>query len=42
LSPCVTTIGLYQDNQLVAVGKLGRPIKNLIDWPVNIIVRFDT
>ena len=42
LSPCVTTIGLYQDNQLVAVGKLGRPIKNLIDWPVNIVVRFDT
>ena len=42
LAPCVTTIGLYQDNQLVAVGKLGRPIKNLIDWPVNIVVRFDT
>ena len=42
LSPCITTIGLYQDNQLVAVGKLGRPIKNLIDWPVNIVVRFDT
>jgi len=42
LAPYVTTIGLYQDNQLVAVGKLGRPIKNLIDWPVNIVVRFDT
>ena len=42
LSPFITTIGLYQDNQLVAVGKLGRPLKNLIDWPLNIIVRFDT
>ena len=42
LAPFVTTIGLYQNNELVAVGKLGRPIKNLIDWPVNFIVRFDT
>ena len=42
LAPMVTTIGLYQDNELVAVGKLGRPIKNLVDWPVNFIVRFDT
>ena len=42
LAPYITTVGLYQENQLVAVGKLGRPIKNLIDWPVNIVVRFDT
>ena len=42
LAPYITTIGLYQDNQLVAVSKLGRPIKNLVDWPVNFIVRFDT
>ena len=42
LAPYITAVGLYQDNQLVAVGKLGRPIKNLIDWPVNIVVRFDT
>jgi hypothetical protein len=42
LAPFVTTIGLYQDNQLVAVGKMGRPIKNLVDWPVNFVVRFDT
>ncbi len=42
LAPVVTTIGLYQDNQLVAVGKVGRPIKNLVDWPVNFVVRFDT
>ena len=42
LSPYITTVGLYQENELVAVAKLGRPIKNLIDWPVNIVVRFDT
>jgi hypothetical protein len=42
LSPCITTVGLYDNNQLVAVAKLGRPLKNLIDWPVNIVVRFDT
>lgn len=42
LAPFITTIGLYEGNELVAVGKLGRPVKNLVDWPVNIVVRFDT
>lgn len=44
LAPYITTIGLYDETSgsLVAVGKLGKPIKNLIDWPINIIVRFDT
>jgi hypothetical protein len=42
LAPFITTIGLYDNNQLVAVGKLGRPVKNLVDWPLNIVVRFDT
>lgn len=42
LAPYITTVGLYQGNELVAIGKLGRPIKNLINWPVNIVVRFDT
>jgi len=43
LAPYITTIGLYNNaGQLLMVGKLGNPIKNLIDWPVNIIVRFDT
>jgi hypothetical protein len=42
LAPFITTIGLYQGNELVAVGKMGRPVKNLIDWPLNIVVRFDT
>lgn len=42
LAPVITTIGLYDSNQLVAIAKLGRPIKNMIDWPVNIVARFDT
>jgi hypothetical protein len=43
LAPYMTTIGLYdEDGELAAIGKLGKPIKNLIDWPINIIVRFDT
>jgi hypothetical protein len=43
LAPYITSIGLYNDdNELVAVGKLGNPIKNLIDYPINICVRFDT
>jgi hypothetical protein len=42
LAPFITTIGLYEGNELVAVGKLGRPVKNLVDWPINIVVRFDT
>ena len=39
----VTTIGLYDnDGDMVAVAKLPTPIKNLPDYDVNFIVRFDT
>lgn len=41
LSPYITTIGLYSGGTLVAVAKMGKPIKNLIDYPMNIAVRFD-
>lgn len=42
LSPYVTTVGLYnKDFQLVAVGKLGRPLKMRDDVDINIIVRWD-
>jgi hypothetical protein len=42
LSPYATTVGLYnKDYQLVAVGKLGRPLKMRDDVDVNIIVRWD-
>jgi hypothetical protein len=43
LTPFITTIGLYDDaNELLAVAKLPRPIKNEPSYPVNFIVRFDT
>ena len=43
LAPVVTTIGIYdKDGDMVAVAKLPQPIKNLPDYDVNFIVRFDT
>jgi len=43
LAPMVSTIGLYDnDGDMVAVAKLPQPIKNLPDYDVNFIVRFDT
>jgi|GEM_PF-2740538 len=42
LTPYVTTVGLYNEKlQLVAVGKLGRPLKIREDVDVNVIVRWD-
>ena len=41
LSPYVTSIGLYNGLDLVAVAKLGTPIKNQGYFPMNFIVRFD-
>lgn len=42
-SPFVTTIGLYDEFlNLVAVGKLSRPIQKPRDIPITFIVRFDT
>jgi len=43
LAPYVTTIGLYDsDGDMVAIAKLPQPIKNLPDYDMNFIVRFDT
>lgn len=43
LAPYITTIGLYDDSMdMIAVAKLGTPIKSLPDFPVNFIVRIDT
>ena len=43
LAPFITTIGLYDDSgDMVAVAKLPQPIKNLPDYDMNFIVRFDT
>lgn len=43
LTTYITTIGLYDESgDMVAVAKLPTPIKNLPDYDVNFIVRFDT
>jgi len=43
LAPYITTIGLYDDeNQLVCVAKLAKPIKSYPDYPINFIIRIDT
>ena len=42
-SPYVTSIGLYDNfGQLVAIGKLSRPIKKSNDYDTSFIVSFDT
>ena len=41
LSPYVTSIGLYNGLDLVAIAKLGTPIKHQGYFPLNFIVRFD-
>jgi hypothetical protein len=41
LAPYVTTIGLYQGTELVAVAKLGSPIKITPTFPINFVVKMD-
>lgn len=41
LAPYVTTIGLYDGTELIAVAKLGSPIKITPDYPINFIVKMD-
>ena len=43
LAPFITSIGLYDDNgDMVAIAKLPQPIKNLPDYDLNFLIRFDT
>ena len=43
LTTYITTIGLYDDDDnLLVVAKLPKPIKNLPDYNLNFLVRFDT
>jgi len=42
LASFVTTVGLYQDNELVMVGKLAKPIKNSGDYPITFNIKFDS
>jgi hypothetical protein len=41
LAPYITTVGLYSGADLVAVAKLGMPIKNTGELPLNILVKWD-
>ena len=41
-APYITNVGLYNEtNNLVALGKLARPIKNDLETPLNLVIRFD-
>ena len=42
LAPYITGITLYQGQDQVAFAKLGRPIKKLLDFPMNIIIKWDS
>jgi hypothetical protein len=42
LAPYITTIGLYDGQELVAIAKLGQPIKNPMDYPITFCVRWDS
>jgi hypothetical protein len=41
LAPTVTSIGLYNGCDLVAVAKLGSPIKITPDFPINFVIKMD-
>ena len=41
LAPTVTSIGLYNGCDLVAIAKLGSPIKITPDFPINFVVKID-
>lgn len=41
LAPTVTSVGLYSGCDLVAVAKLGSPIKITPDFPINFVVKMD-
>lgn len=41
LAPMATSIGLYDGTDLVAIAKLGSPIKITPDFPINFVVKID-
>jgi hypothetical protein len=41
LAPYITTIGLYNGTDLVALAKLAHPIKNSGEFPLNILIKWD-
>ena len=41
LAPMATYIGIYDGLQLIALGKLGTPIKITPELPINFVVKMD-
>jgi hypothetical protein len=41
LAPYVTTVGLYNGLDLIAVAKLGSPIKLINEFPINFVIKLD-
>lgn len=41
LAPYITTVGLYSGTDLIAIAKLGSPIKNTGEIPINIVIKWD-
>lgn len=41
LAPYITSVGLYSGADLIAIAKLGMPIKNTGELPLNIIIKLD-
>lgn len=41
LAPYITHVGLYSNTDLVGIAKLGSPIKNSGEIPINIVVKWD-
>ena len=41
LAPYITQVGLYNNTDLLAIAKLGNPIKNTGELPINFVVKFD-
>lgn len=42
LAPYITSVGLYNGSDLVAIAKLAQPIKNSGQLPINIAIKWDT
>ena len=41
LSTYITSVGLYSGGDLVVAGKLGTPIKNVLEYPINLSIKFN-
>ena len=42
LAPFATTIGLYDNPDLVMTAKLGSPVKIVPNYPINFLIKYDS